>query len=88
MSRPIGRRCKNRHRHAWVVGAADGKRILDAAWLWCEDCGAIRPKNAPEGARWAYPGDREKALVASETWAVTKSVTPDESAQVSAAQDD
>ena len=64
MSRPVGRRCKNRHRHAWVVSTT----LASKSWRWCEDCGALAPNEHMARRKWAYPGDREKALAASATW--------------------
>lgn len=46
------------HRRAWVLSGT----------CWCPDCGAVRPYRAPLFARWAYPGDVDKAGDAMVTW--------------------
>lgn len=39
-------KCLSKHRKCWVIGGG--------GFLWCYECGAIRP-NAYGKLKWAYP---------------------------------
>ena len=43
----MSRRCQSRHRKCWIIGHS---------WLWCYECGAVRPNTAASHSRWIYPG--------------------------------
>ena len=45
------RRCQSRHRKCWIVGYH---------WLWCWECGAIRPNTEARSDRWVYPVGPDK----------------------------